>query len=167
MESDKISRNVFPPTFTLFLTLLFPLVVVFREVRCAAVDAFFMMILSQALIIFRACIRKYGHLHTSTDTIITALVFCFCFRRYCYLPSQYPLGLDFGADQNARDLDYYATVTDFAGMFTGDSSYVAHQSSFFRTFFCWSYYRQNCSQMSYHVAHFPFDVSILFPASVA
>jgi len=36
---------------------------------------------------------------------------------------QYPLGLDFGAEQNQRDLDYYATVTDFAGMFTGDSSY--------------------------------------------
>ena len=37
---------------------------------------------------------------------------------------QYPLGLDFGAAQNARDLDYYAGVTDFAGMFTGDSSYA-------------------------------------------
>ena len=36
---------------------------------------------------------------------------------------QYPLGLDFGAEQNQRDLDYYATVTNFAGMFTGDSSY--------------------------------------------
>ena len=37
---------------------------------------------------------------------------------------QYPLGLDFGEDQNQRDLDYYSTVTDFAGMFTGDSSYA-------------------------------------------
>ena len=36
---------------------------------------------------------------------------------------QFPLGLDFGVEQNQRDLDYYATVTDFAGMFTGDSSY--------------------------------------------
>ena len=36
---------------------------------------------------------------------------------------QYPLGLDFGKDQNQRDLDYYSTVTNFAGMFTGDSSY--------------------------------------------
>ena len=34
---------------------------------------------------------------------------------------QYPLGLDFGPVQNALDLDYYSTVTDFAGMFTGDS----------------------------------------------
>lgn len=37
---------------------------------------------------------------------------------------QYPLGLDFGTEQNTRDLDYYSTVTDFAGMFTGDSAYA-------------------------------------------
>jgi len=37
---------------------------------------------------------------------------------------QYPLGLDFGIEQNTRDLDYYSTVTDFAGMFTGDSAYA-------------------------------------------
>ena len=37
---------------------------------------------------------------------------------------QYPLGLDFGAEQNRRDLDYYAARTDFSGMFTGDSSYA-------------------------------------------
>jgi hypothetical protein len=36
---------------------------------------------------------------------------------------QFPLGLDFGHDQNKRDLDYYSGVTNFAGMFTGDSSY--------------------------------------------
>lgn len=37
---------------------------------------------------------------------------------------QYPLGLDFGAEQNQRDLDFYGSVTDFSGMFTGDSSYA-------------------------------------------
>jgi hypothetical protein len=37
---------------------------------------------------------------------------------------QYPLGLDFGAAQNERDLAYYASKTNFAGMFTGDSSYA-------------------------------------------
>jgi hypothetical protein len=37
---------------------------------------------------------------------------------------QYPLGLDFGAAQNQRDLDFYSTVTDFAGMFTGDSRWA-------------------------------------------
>jgi len=37
---------------------------------------------------------------------------------------QYPLGLDFGAAQNERDLAYYAGRTDFAGMFTGDSAYA-------------------------------------------
>ena len=37
---------------------------------------------------------------------------------------QYPLGLDFGREQNQRDLDYYASKTDFSGMFTGDSSYA-------------------------------------------
>jgi hypothetical protein len=36
---------------------------------------------------------------------------------------QFPLGLDFGDEQNQRDLDYYASKTDFSGMFTGDSSY--------------------------------------------
>lgn len=36
---------------------------------------------------------------------------------------QYPLGLDFGSEQNQRDLDYYSLHTDFAGMFTGDSAY--------------------------------------------
>ena len=35
----------------------------------------------------------------------------------------YPLGLDFGSEQNQRDLDYYSLHTDFAGMFTGDSAY--------------------------------------------
>jgi hypothetical protein len=34
---------------------------------------------------------------------------------------QYPLDLDFGQEQNRRDLDYYAARTDFSGMFTGDS----------------------------------------------
>ena len=37
---------------------------------------------------------------------------------------QYPLGLDFGHDQNLRDLDYYSQHTDFSGMFTGDSAYA-------------------------------------------
>jgi hypothetical protein len=37
---------------------------------------------------------------------------------------QYPLGLDFGAAQNERDLTYYASKTDFSGMFTGDSAYA-------------------------------------------
>lgn len=35
-----------------------------------------------------------------------------------------PLGLRFDADLARRDLDYYASKTDFAGMFTGDSSYA-------------------------------------------
>ena len=30
---------------------------------------------------------------------------------------QFPLGLDFGEEQNQRDLDYYASKTDFSGMF--------------------------------------------------
>jgi hypothetical protein len=37
---------------------------------------------------------------------------------------QYPLGLDFGPEQNKLDLDYYSSVTNFAGMFTGDSAYA-------------------------------------------
>lgn len=37
---------------------------------------------------------------------------------------QYPLGLVYDADVMRRDLDYYATRTDFAGMFTGDASYT-------------------------------------------
>ena len=37
---------------------------------------------------------------------------------------QYPLGLDFGAAQNQRDLDYYASKTAFSGMFTGDTAYA-------------------------------------------
>ena len=36
---------------------------------------------------------------------------------------QYPLGLDFGPSINRNDLDYYASVTKFEGMFTGDASY--------------------------------------------
>jgi trehalose/maltose hydrolase-like predicted phosphorylase len=36
---------------------------------------------------------------------------------------QFPLGLDFGDEQNQRDLDFYSSKTDFAGMFTGDSAY--------------------------------------------
>jgi hypothetical protein len=36
---------------------------------------------------------------------------------------QYPLGLDFGPTINRNDLDYYASVTKFEGMFTGDTSY--------------------------------------------
>ena len=35
----------------------------------------------------------------------------------------YPLNMDFGHEQNQRDLDYYAARTDFSGMFTGDSAY--------------------------------------------
>jgi len=38
---------------------------------------------------------------------------------------QYPLGLDFGAALNRRDLDYYANRTQFGNMFTGDCSYAA------------------------------------------
>jgi hypothetical protein len=38
---------------------------------------------------------------------------------------QYPLGLDFPADLAKRDLDYWSSVTNFAGMFTGDASYAA------------------------------------------
>ena len=37
---------------------------------------------------------------------------------------QYPLGLRFDADLARRDLDYYSSKTDFAGMFTGDSAYA-------------------------------------------
>lgn len=36
---------------------------------------------------------------------------------------QYPLGLDFGPQQNLLDLQYYESVTNFAGMFTGDCAY--------------------------------------------
>lgn len=38
---------------------------------------------------------------------------------------QYPLGLKFDSALAQRDLDVWSTVTDFAGMFTGDSSYSA------------------------------------------
>lgn len=36
---------------------------------------------------------------------------------------QFPLGLSIDAGLAQRDLDYYSSVTDFAGMFTGDSAY--------------------------------------------
>jgi protein-glucosylgalactosylhydroxylysine glucosidase len=36
---------------------------------------------------------------------------------------QYPLGLQLESGLAQRDLDYFASRTDFAGMFTGDSSY--------------------------------------------